>query len=170
MTAKATPRGVERVFHQFSGKATEGRKVNKSAQSLLPGRFLRKLPCCSSRPTSDQRSFHSHHSWRSLFFYLCTDEISFAPLKSQGGDFRLACILGAPPDTAPPCSPKSIYILAGLVCPFFSDLFFCSVALIESVPPKLKLHPLSELAFADIESKLSEDNIVEEFFSRVSSA
>jgi len=95
--------------------------VNNLVQSFPPGRSLRKLGC-HSHPIGDQRSFYFHRSWRSLFFYLCTDEISFAPLKSQGADFRLAYILGAPPDMAPPCSPKSIYILAGLVRPFFNDL------------------------------------------------
>lgn len=55
-------------------------------------------------------------SWKSLFFYRCTDVISFAPLKSQGVDARLryvrARMLTATP---PPCSPKSIYVLASLV-------------------------------------------------------
>jgi len=87
----------------------------------------------------------SFAAWRSLFFYLCTDEISFAPLTSQGADFRLECVLGNDSGTPPPCSPKSIYVLAGL----------------------LNLQPLSDLALRDIESKLSEDNIVEEFFSHV---
>ena len=55
-------------------------------------------------------------SWKSLFFYRCTDVISLAPLKSQGVDARLryvrARMLTATP---PPCSPKSIYVLASLV-------------------------------------------------------
>jgi len=55
-------------------------------------------------------------SWKSLFFYRCTDQISFAPLRSQGVDSRLKYIrernaVAAPP----PCSPKSIYVLASLV-------------------------------------------------------
>ena len=55
-------------------------------------------------------------SWKSLFFYRCTNTISFAPLKSQGVDFRLNYIrIGAVTTTPPPCSPKSIYVLAKLV-------------------------------------------------------
>lgn len=54
--------------------------------------------------------------WKSLFFYRCTDEISFAPLRSQGVDSRIGYIrektVAASP---PPCSPKSIYVLANLV-------------------------------------------------------
>ena len=55
-------------------------------------------------------------SWRSLFFYRCTDTISFAPLNSQGAKSRLSYIRGRTVATAPPpCSPKSIYVLAKLV-------------------------------------------------------
>ena len=52
----------------------------------------------------------------SLFFYCCTNEISFAPLRSQGVDFRKDYIRKKTVATAPPpCSPKSIYVLANLV-------------------------------------------------------
>ena len=55
-------------------------------------------------------------SWKSLFFYRCTDEISFAPLRSQGVAPRSNFIREKTLATAPPpCSPKSIYVLAGLV-------------------------------------------------------
>ena len=55
-------------------------------------------------------------SWKSLFFYCCTDMISFAPLRSQGVEYRLNYIRGRNTTTAPPpCSPKSIYVLAKLV-------------------------------------------------------
>ena len=55
-------------------------------------------------------------SWKSLFFYRCTDRISFAPLRSQGADSRLKYIRERNAITAPPpCSPKSIYVLASLV-------------------------------------------------------
>ena len=55
-------------------------------------------------------------SWKSLFFYRCTDEILFAPLKSQGVDSRLKYIREKTVEAAPPpCSPKSIYVLANLV-------------------------------------------------------
>ena len=55
-------------------------------------------------------------SWKSLFFYCCTDEILFAPLKSQGVDSRLKYIRENTVEAAPPpCSPKSIYVLGNLV-------------------------------------------------------
>ena len=55
-------------------------------------------------------------SWKSLFFYRCTDTVSFAPLRSQGVDSRLNYIRERSAKTAPPpCSPKSIHILASLV-------------------------------------------------------
>ena len=54
--------------------------------------------------------------WKSLFFYLCAGEILFAPLKSQGTDFRSDYVRGKTVEAAPPpCSPKSVYILANLV-------------------------------------------------------
>ena len=61
-------------------------------------------------------------SWKSLFFYLCTDAISFAPLKSQGVDSRLEYIRENTVEEAPPpCSPKSIYVLASLVSQSLTD-------------------------------------------------
>ena len=55
-------------------------------------------------------------SWKSLFFYHCTDMISFAPLKSQGIDARSDYIRQNQRAAAPPpCSPKSIHVLASLV-------------------------------------------------------
>ena len=55
-------------------------------------------------------------SWKSLFFYRCTDTILFAPLKSQGVDYRLNHIRGTRTTAAPPpSSPKGIYVLASLV-------------------------------------------------------
>jgi len=55
-------------------------------------------------------------SWRSLFFYLCTGVIQFAPLKSRGADVRAQYIQEeATPDKPPPCSPKVIYSLASTV-------------------------------------------------------
>ena len=55
-------------------------------------------------------------SWKSLFFYRCTDVILFAPLKSQGVDARSNYIRQKQGAAAPPpCSPKSIYVLASLV-------------------------------------------------------
>ena len=56
-------------------------------------------------------------SWKSLFFYCCTDVILFAPLKSQGPDRSKYVREKTVTDTPPPCSPKSIYVLANLVSP-----------------------------------------------------
>jgi len=69
------------------------------------------LPSCLRLGKNDEFS-----SWKSLFFYRCTDMISFAPLRSQGVESRLNYIRGRNATTAPPpCSPKSIYVLADLV-------------------------------------------------------
>ena len=55
-------------------------------------------------------------SWRSLFFYLCTDIIQFAPLKSQSVSARARYVQEeTTPYQSPPCSPKSIYSLAAAV-------------------------------------------------------
>lgn len=52
-------------------------------------------------------------SWKSLFFYLCTGIVTFAPLGSQGIDARLNYIRQNTTAAAPPpCSPKGIYALA----------------------------------------------------------
>ena len=75
--------------------------------SHLSVRFL-------SLPRLDQNDEFAR--WKSLFFYRCTDEISFAPLRSQGVDSRLGYIREKTVAvTPPPCSPKSIYVLANLV-------------------------------------------------------
>jgi len=88
----------------------------------------------------------SFSAWKSLFFYRCTNTILFAPLKSQGVDSRLKHIREKTVAVAPPpCSPKSIYALASL----------------------LGIQPLCDSAFADIKSKLSKDNVVDEVFSWV---
>ena len=101
--------------------------------------------------------------WRSVFFYLYTGQISFAPLRSQGVDSRSRYILeNTTAGSPPPCSPKSIYLIANLVCPLqptnrnFPLTPCCS---------KLNVEPLRELALKDIESKVSEENVVEELFS-----
>lgn len=46
--------------------------------------------------------------WQALLFYLYTDEIVFAPLRSQGSRPVRCCNIYE----APPCSPKSMYRLA----------------------------------------------------------
>jgi len=54
----------------------------------------------------------------------------------------------------------------GVFSPIRAKASICGVAL-TLYRWKLKIQPLRDLALKDIESKLSEDNIVEEFFSRV---
>ena len=104
-------------------------------------------------------------SWKALFFYRCTDMISFAPLKSQGVDSRSNYIRGikATTTTPPPCSPKNIYVLANLVRipqPNVSRMtLMCRL--------ELGIRPLCDRAFADIERKVSLDNVVVEVFSWV---
>ena len=67
-------------------------------------------------PSSSVKRNDESCSWKSLFFYRCTDTILFAPLKSQGDDSRLNYIREKTVEEAPPpCSPKSIYVLASLV-------------------------------------------------------
>jgi len=91
----------------------------------------------------------SFSAWRSLFFYRCTDKISFAPLKSQGADPRSGPGRRKISSTAAqPCSPKSIYVLASL----------------------LGIEPLADSALADIKSKINLKNVVEEVFSWVAAS
>ena len=103
-------------------------------------------------------------SWKSLFFYHCTDTISFAPLKSQGVDSRLSHIRENTKAAAPPpCSPKSIYALASLVRQ--SPIERLGIRLTHRT--KLGIQPLCDSAFADIKSKVSSENVVDEVFSWV---
>ncbi|KAF9778362.1 hypothetical protein BJ322DRAFT_1147820 [Thelephora terrestris] len=83
-------------------------------------------------------------TWRSLFFYLYTDSIQFAPLKSQGANAR-AQYLREPttPDKPPPCSPKTIY----------------------SIATRLEIKALRDIAFDDIRSKVTSENVTIELFS-----
>lgn len=82
-------------------------------QFSLLDRFQRT---CTLLPRPRAERNDELSSWESLFFYYCTDAISFTPLKSQGVDSRLnrTCenVVAAAP---PPCSPESIYVLAKLV-------------------------------------------------------
>ena len=122
---------------------------------------------CAFPPHPDAERNDEFSSWRSLFFYRCTDVISFAPLKSQGVDSRSSparnkrnVISGVMP---PPCSPKSIYILAKLVRqPSIRRLRHESNRQI-----KLEIRPLYNSAFADIKGKVSKQNVVDEVFSWV---
>jgi len=82
-------------------------------------------------------------SWRSLFFYLCTGAIQFAPLQSQGADARARYVREQTiPGRPPSCSPKAIYSLAAA----------------------LDVKPLRDLAFDDIRSKVTPANVAAELF------
>ena len=106
---------------------------------------------------------NSVDSWRSLFFYLYTGVIQFAPLRSQGVNMRTQYIQErTTPDKPPPCSPKVIYSLAvavghSLVFLIFPrSLNFCI---------QLEVNTLRDLAFYNIQSKLTPENVVAELFS-----
>ena len=91
----------------------EEEKEDQVRAVLTTGSFSTyvRFPSCLRLPRNDDSS-----SWKPLFFYHCTGVISFAPLKSQGADARSDYIRGKKgAATPPPCSPKSIYVLANLV-------------------------------------------------------
>ena len=137
------------------------RKTGEVVRFLLLDLFQRACTF-SSRPRVERNDVFA--SWKSLFFYHCTDTISFAPLKSQGVDSRLNHIREKTvADAPPPCSPKSIYVLAKLVrqppTERLEHELMCRI--------KLGIVPLCDSAFADIKSKVTVDNIVDEVFSWV---
>jgi len=87
-------------------------------------------------------------TWKSVLYFIYTDHISFATLRSQGSKSRLDEIsCDRRGSTIPPCSPKSLYSIAEM----------------------LGLRMLKQLAHIDIVSKIGKDNIVEETFSTFSS-
>ena len=92
---------------------TEEGEKEQTRAVLTTGSFSAYVhfPSCLRLERNDEFS-----SWKSLFFYRCTDAILFAPLKSQGVDSRLNYIRGTKTTAVPPpCSPKGIYVLASLV-------------------------------------------------------
>ena len=94
-----------------SGTEEEGKE--QVCAILTTGSFSAcvRFPSCLRPGRNDRFS-----SWRSLFFYRCTDTILFAPLRSQGIESRLNYTRGMNTTAAPPpCSPKGIYVLASLV-------------------------------------------------------
>ena len=90
----------------------------------------------------------------------------FAPLRSQGSDsrsdyIREKAVAAAPP----PCSPKSVYVLSNLVrWPSIEGVVCDTKAVIHL---KLRIQPLCDLAFEDIEAKVTTENAVTEVFSWV---
>ena len=95
------------------GAGDEGLKEdqNEEIRAILIAGSFSACVCFSRPPLSSANDEFS--SWKYLFFYRCTDAISFAPLKSQVVNRRKKrrVVTSAPP----PCSPKSIYVLASLV-------------------------------------------------------
>lgn len=91
----------------------EEEKEKRACAVLITGSFSAYVhsPSCLRLIRNDGSS-----SWKSLSFYRCTDVIRFAPLKSQGVDARSDYIRRKKGTAVPPpCSPKSIHVLASLV-------------------------------------------------------
>ena len=104
--------GVELEAQTTEEKKEEPQEIRAV---LLTGSFS---ACARFLPSPSVEKNDESCSWKSLFFYCCTDTILFAPLKSQGVDSRLEYIReNTVADAPPPCSPKSIYVLAELVRP-----------------------------------------------------
>ncbi|KAI0684087.1 hypothetical protein BC835DRAFT_668948 [Cytidiella melzeri] len=90
------------------------------------------------------------NTWQALVHFVYTGSIHFAPLKSQGLDFRRseqAKHAENNPHLPPLCSPKSVYRLA--------DLF--------------GVEELKKFAQEDLKSRISSENIAREVFCRFSS-
>lgn len=87
-------------------------------------------------------------SWSSLFFYMCTNAIQFAPLTSLGAGARTQYIQDwTTLKNPPPCSPKTIYSLATV----------------------LGMKALRGLAYHEMRSKITSANIIPELFSTFTS-
>ena len=139
---------------------TEEEKEEKARAVLTTGSFSAYVHLLSRLCLGRNDRFSS---WKSLFFYCCTDMISFAPLRSQGVESRLNYIRERNTTaTPPPCSPKAIYVLASLVGNLPPNVLHMTL----TEQSKLGIQPLCDRAFTDIKSKLSSDNVVEEIFSR----
>lgn len=114
------------------GKLVKHLKGRKPIISSLEGDFYVESDCEEDSPgikdeppkRTEEREDSTHavlvtgsfSAWKSLFFYRCTDSILFAPLMSHGVESRSNyvrenTVVAAPP----PCSPKSVYVLANLV-------------------------------------------------------
>lgn len=104
--------------------------ATKGAQRIIPSR----------RVLVTDTAFNT---WQALLDYLYTDEIVFAPLRSQASKSARRRSLGE----APPCSPKSMYRLA------------C----------KIKHDKLQAKALAAIRSSLTEHNVLQELSSSLTS-
>ena len=89
--------------------------------------------------------------------------IQFAPLRSQGANTRAQYIQGQTTlENPPPCSPKAIYSLATAVS--CNLCFLCSRGR-STLSIQLEVKGLRKLAFDDIRSKVTPENVVTELFS-----
>ena len=123
------------------------------------------------------------YRWSAIFLYVYTGRIAFSAIGSQdvsssktketqdGFSPGGLCVpqdsggFGVPPLDAvvvKPYSPKSIYRLAEKVCP--PPLL--GYVIVNKSSAQVGLTGLCDTAFEDIRSKLDEDNIVGELFSR----
>jgi hypothetical protein len=85
----------------------------------------------------------AYKTWQALLYYLYANEISFAPLRSQASPTTKHLSLNDPPS----CSPKSMYRLAS----------------------KIKHEGLQTKALAAIRSSLTENNVLQELSSSLTS-
>ncbi|EKM56940.1 uncharacterized protein PHACADRAFT_183507 [Phanerochaete carnosa HHB-10118-sp] len=90
-------------------------------------------------------------TWKAFVYYLYTGKIEFARLKSQKPAIQPLAKTAQMSTKAPPCSPKFMYKLADESC------------------TQLGISELKNLAQADIQSKLSGDNILAELSSTFTS-
>ncbi|KIP10838.1 hypothetical protein PHLGIDRAFT_11103 [Phlebiopsis gigantea 11061_1 CR5-6] len=91
----------------------------------------------------------AYPTWNAFMYYLYTEEVTFAPLRSQTQTLKSSDAAQNEVTTpvAPQCSPKSMYSLAH----------------------ELGLDDLMKLAKNDIQTKLCPDNILTELFSSFTS-
>ena len=102
----------EGILEQPNGSAQEVQDDKKEEPESLPILIVGSFARCAHRRWQTQISDPAD-SWKSLFFYLCTDTIQFAPLKSQGIHVRAQYVQEeTTPGQPPPCSPKVICSLA----------------------------------------------------------
>ncbi|KAH9948331.1 hypothetical protein B0H21DRAFT_252565 [Amylocystis lapponica] len=126
-------RGVKTEYNSTASPVSETTQVSSS-------RAMRTVVINDAAATT----------WQSLVFYIYTGLISFAPLKSQGVQYREAEKVqhhSEFPHRPPMCSPKSMYNLAD----------------------KLGLKELKERAASFIRLQLKPQNILDELFSSFTS-
>ena len=107
--------------------ATTKRSPSRDPLKLEPTVLRQRVALSASIlfPALSQREFRwlhvvwsglSYSSWKSLFLYLCFNEVTFGPLRSQrASSSSLTPGKGEGASEALSCSPKSLYHLARLV-------------------------------------------------------